>query len=112
MHFHFGTRSMKARRYTALFLTLISASVAADVREFKEPRVEGLRMDRCLSWGEECNEPAAYSWCLENGYTKAIYWEIEDNIGKAQLTKMLKSKAICNKQQCDAFKVIVCYKNA
>lgn len=102
---------MKFRNYTLLLLILMSAGVAADVQEFKEPRVEGLRMDRCLSWGSECNEPAAYSWCLEKGYTKAIYWEIQDNIGKTQPTKMLKSKAICNKSQCDAFKTIVCYSN-
>lgn len=92
-------------------LLFLSAFVSAEVNEYIEPRIEGLRMDRCLTWGKDCDEPAAYNWCLEKGYAKAIYWEIEGNIGKNQPTKMLKSKAICDQSGCDAFKTIVCYKN-
>lgn len=89
----------------------VSPFALASVEEYKEPRTEGLRLDRCLTWGKECDEPAAYRWCFEKGYSKAIYWELEHNIGVSQPTKMLSSKQICNKPGCDAFKVIVCYKN-
>jgi len=95
-----------------LLLSVLAFQASSEVREFKEPRVEGLRMDRCLTWGEECDEPAAYSWCLEKGYSKAIYWELESNVGQRQPTKMLKSKQICNNSGCDAMKVIVCYKSS
>ena len=92
-------------------MLVLSLQAASELKEFKEPRVEGLRMDRCLTWGEECDEPAAYKWCLDKGFSKAIYWELENNIGRTQPTKMLKSKEICNKSVCDAMKLIVCYKS-
>jgi hypothetical protein len=94
----------------SLCLLTLSNMTHAKVSQFDEPRIRGLRMDRCLSWGEECNEPAAYQWCLESGYTKAIYWEIENNIANRQPTRMLSSNQVCDKKNCDAFKLIVCYK--
>ena len=102
---------MKYKITTLTCLLILSLQAASEVKEFKEPKVEGLRMDRCLTWAEECDEPAAYKWCLEKGFSKAIYWELENNIGRTQPTKMLKSKQICNKSVCDAMKVIVCYKS-
>lgn len=102
---------MKYRITSLSILLALSFQVSSQVKEFKEPRVEGLRMDRCLTWGNECDEPAAYKWCLEKGFSKAIYWEIDNNIGQKQPTKMLKSKEICNKPDCDGMKLIVCYKN-
>jgi hypothetical protein len=102
---------MNFRNVILCALLFFSAFASSDVSEYIEPRVEGLRMDRCLTWGKGCDEPAAYKWCLKKGYSKAIYWEIEGNVGQNQPTKMLKSKAICNKPGCDAFKTIVCYKN-
>jgi len=92
------------------FLLTLSSLSFAKVSQFDEPRIRGLRMDRCLSWGEECNEPAAYQWCLEKGYSKAIYWQIESNVADKQPTRMLESDQICNKKRCDAFKLIVCYR--
>ena len=102
---------MKILKLILISSTLISYQVSAKVEEFIEPRVEGLRMDICLSWGDRdtCKKPAAYEWCLQKGYTKAIHWEIETNIGKESPTKLLSSKEICAKKKCDAFKVIVCY---
>ena len=102
---------MKYRMTTIALLLTISTQAAAEVLEYKEPRLEGLRMDRCLTWGEGCGEPAAYKWCLEKGFSKAIYWEVENGIGHKQPTKMLKSKEICNQSVCDAMKLIVCFKN-
>ena len=98
-------------KYLLLSLMAISCHVSAVVEEYLNPRIEGLRMDRCLSWGKDCDEPAAYQWCLRKGYSKAIYWEHDNNIGKGQPTKMLTSKEICDKPGCDAFKTIVCYRN-
>jgi hypothetical protein len=103
---------MKFRVFYITLLALLTFQVSADVKEYFKPRIEGLRVDRCLTWAKDCDEPAAYSWCLEKGYTKAVYWEIEGNIGQSQPTKMLKSKQICDKPNCDAFKTIVCYKNS
>lgn len=103
---------MSFKNFIVWTILSLSAIASAEVNEYIEPRVEGLRMDRCLTWGKDCEEPAAYNWCLQKGYAKAIYWELENNIGQHQPTKMLDSKAICNKPGCDAFKTIVCYKNS
>lgn len=99
------------KKYLFLLL-LLSSFTAAEVNEFIEPRIEGLRVDRCLSWAKDCDEPAAYNWCLGKGFAKAIYWELEHNVGSREPTKMLSSKQICNKSVCDAFKTIVCYKSS
>lgn len=97
----------------SIFLLLLVCSYTiADVSEFIEPRFEGLRVDRCLSWAKDCDEPAAYNWCLGKGYAKAVYWELDHNVGSREPTKMLSSKQICNKSVCDAFKTIVCYKSS
>ena len=63
----------------------------------------------CLGWATKCHEPAAYEWCFKNGYDQVIHWEVESNIGHTSPTKMLESEDICNREDCDAFKVIVCY---
>lgn len=91
-------------------LILFSPLSFSKVEEFIEPRVEGLKMDRCLTWGKTCGKPAANEWCIQHNYTKSIYWEFSSNIDKKQPTKMLLSKGICNAQSCDSFKTIVCYK--
>lgn len=90
----------------------LSANSYSEVAEYTEPRVEGLRMDRCLTWGKACDKQAANHWCIQNRFTKAIYWEIEHNIAEREPTKMLESKQICNHEGCDAFRTIVCYKSS
>ncbi len=102
---------MKLFRVTLTLSLLISCHAAAKVEEFIEPRVEGLRMDVCLSWSKKgsCGKSAAHEWCLQKGYTQVIHWEVDSNVGIKIPTKLLLSKEICNKETCDAFKVIVCY---
>ena len=96
-------------RFLFMVLILFSQYSLSKVEEFVEPRVEGLRMDRCLTWAKQCDKPAANEWCIQHNYTKSIYWEISNNIAEKQPTKMLLSKGICNAPSCDAFKTIVCY---
>jgi hypothetical protein len=100
----------KTLRIIILLLLIVSSALHAEVKEFEPPRIEGLRLDSCLSWGKDCKEPAAHQFCIMNGFNKSIHFEIEENIGKYQPTKMLDSRKICNKEFCDAFKTIFCYK--
>lgn len=98
------------RTIIAAFILLTLSNISrANVEEYIEPRIEGLRVDICLTWGANCHKPAADQWCRDKSYEKAVYWEISENIGREQPTKMLHSKKICNKEFCDAFKTIVCY---
>ena len=107
MHWKYKMKSNLAK---LILLSVFCINVSAEVMEFNEPRVEGLRMDRCLTWGETCDLPAANAWCMKHDFVKAIYWEMDNNIAQNEPTKMLLSKQICNKSGCDGFKVIVCYK--
>ncbi|BCD99593.1 hypothetical protein [Marinagarivorans cellulosilyticus] len=97
-------------KLSIFFVLFISAYSYADVKEYDEPRIRGILMDRCLSWGAECELPAATQWCLEKGYSKAIYWEIESGAGESKMTRMLKSDQLCKSKKCDAFSTIVCYR--
>ena len=91
--------------------SMLSGNALAQVKEFIEPRTNGLRMDRCLNWGKQCNQTAANEWCLQNGFNEAIHWKIDHNIAKQQPTRMLNSQKICASKSCDGFKVIVCYES-
>ena len=89
---------------------LFFTSAYSEVKEYKEPRVDGLRMDHCLHWGKQCGDVAAYQWCHSKKYRKAIYWEEDRKIGDKSPTKTFESKEICSNDTCSGFKTIVCYR--
>ncbi len=92
------------------FILFCPLLAMASVQEFIEPRVEGLRMDACLYWGEDCKQKAADYFCLKNDFSKSIHWRLDIGIGEKEPTKMLVSKKICASDRCSAFSTIVCYK--
>lgn len=96
--------------FSVIILLSLSHYAIADVKEFIEPRVDGYRMDSCLSFSKDCIEPAATQWCKNHGFSKAIYWKTSGDIGHISPTIMLNSKQICRKAYCHAFDTIVCYK--
>ena len=81
------------------------SSVEAKVKEYNYPSIDGYRLDRCLTHGDGCDEPAAMRFCLSKRFDKAIYWEVEKGI---KPTRNIVSKKICHKK-CDSFKTIVCH---
>lgn len=88
--------------------TFQSTILKAQNRTFYKPEHEGYRLDWCLSWASQCGEPAATKWCSLRGYTKAVDWVIESDIGDIQPTKVLSSGEICDQSFCDGFRKIVC----
>ena len=94
------------------FLISISFSAQSDVEEFIQPTIDGIRVDWCLTWGKDCGEPVAYKWCINHGYSKPIYFEVERSIGLTSPTTMLSSRDTCYKEYCGGFRTIVCYKSA
>ena len=34
---------------------------------FREPKIDGTRVDWCLSWGTDCGQPAANEFCRRPG---------------------------------------------
>ena len=96
---------------TTLFLT-VSFSAASDVEEFIQPKIDGVRLDWCLTPGADCGEPVAYKWCISNGYSKPILWEKDKDIGELTPTTMLNSRDTCYSNKCDGFNTIICYRKA
>ena len=79
-----------------------------EVRQFPNPTFKGYRVDICLYWGRECEEPAATAWCKYQGYTRATAWEIDSNIGADSPTWILYDETSCDQPYCDGFLVITC----
>ncbi len=77
-----------------------------------QPRIDGVRLDWCLSYGSDCGEEVAYKWGIDNNYSKLLYWEIDKDIGVNEPTFTLNSRESCFKDSCDSFKTIVCYRSS
>jgi len=95
--------------YVCLLL-LTSSPVFSDVIEYFKPMVNDNRLDWCSSWGKDCGEIVALKWCIKHNYSKPIYWEADNGIGRETPTTMLDSGEICKKSSCSGFRVIVCYR--
>ena len=61
-------------RTLAIALALISASpaFAQNVASFVVENDDGYGVDSCLQSGADCGQPVATSWCVANGYVRAV----------------------------------------
>jgi|GEM_PF-1090971 len=90
-------------------IKVVSKSTPSDKpNTFNNPTYKGYRVDICLTWGSNCQEPAATKFCQEMGYTKAKSWEIAHDIGHITPTYVIGDGKICNQSFCDGFKFIEC----
>lgn len=56
-------------------LTLLSVSRAlGDGAVFLLPTIDGVRVDRCLYFARDCDEPAATAFCRSQGHGRALAW--------------------------------------
>ena len=78
---------------------------------FLYPTVGLVRLDWCYQPGAQCGSPAANAWCVTQGFTRAIDFEPEANVGQRnEPTKVLGTGTICTTSGCDSFKTITCLK--
>ncbi len=75
---------------------------------FFRPMINGYRLDWCRVWAADCGQGAADAFCKNNGYWRAISFEIDDDIGLGDPTYVIGTGQICSEQFCDGFKVISC----
>ena len=75
---------------------------------FSYPTIDGYRLDRCRTWGTDCEEGAANAFCRSKGFRRAKSWEIDYDIGERTPTKIIGTGQICKESFCDGFKSIVC----
>ncbi len=88
-----------------LILPIMSVANAQQARRFKNPDYNGVRIDWCLTWAQNCGKPAADHFCRLMGYRHSNNFGIAHDIG---YTRVLKTNQICNKPFCDGFSYIDC----
>ena len=71
---------------------------------FVDPSLKGQRVDRCLYYARECNEPAALAWCQQHGFARMTRWEWV----YIHPTYTLGDRKTCLAQGCAGFSTIVC----
>jgi hypothetical protein len=86
-----------ARAFTA-------ATTGATGHVFTNPTLRGVRIDRCLYYERECNEPAAFAWCQRFGYSRLVKWAWV----YTSSTTTLGDGGACKHEKCGAFSTITC----
>ena len=78
---------------------------------FLTPKIDGYRLDWCLfPGGQQCGEPAATALCQTHGFAHAFTWQIDENIGGKQPTKIIGTGQVCRQDLCDGFSLVQCTK--
>lgn len=72
---------------------------------FREPRINGFRLDWCYSWGKECGQPTADEFCRRQGFKSALRFEQVRGVGP---TQVISTGEICSVPACAAFLYITC----
>jgi hypothetical protein len=89
--------------YTDMARAFAFAAGGHAMQTFVNPTFGGERVDRCLNYARDCNEPAARAWCQRFGYSRIAKWEWVNT----QHTVTLGDRKSCT-GTCGAFTTIVC----
>jgi hypothetical protein len=92
----------------ALVLAMSASGASAAEVYIGLPHVGAYRVDICYEWGMQCSGEAADMWCKSQGYTRALEWEIDHDIGAQNPTMVIGSGQVCNEAHCDGYFSISC----
>lgn len=81
-----------------------TAIACANERRFDEPQISGRAVDRCLSWGDHCEQPAADYFCRLNGYARATRFRVAN----MRPTMVAGDGKVCDEGYCQGFTTITC----
>ncbi|MGL5743089.1 MAG: hypothetical protein ACRCXC_11420 [Legionella sp.] len=76
-------------------------------KRFADPRFNDYRVDWCYDQKHGCGSRAAHSFCNRMGFMQAKSFIKETQVSA---TKTIGSQELCFWNQCNAFKMIVCYR--
>lgn len=76
-------------------------------KQFADPRYNDYRVDWCYKQNKDCGARAANSFCSRMGFMQAKHFIKETQVSA---TKSIGSQELCFGNQCNAFKMIVCYR--
>lgn len=89
------------------FITCVRPEPEDEV--FRAPRIRGgYRLDWCLRWAADCGRPAADEFCRRRGFRRAGDFEMDEDIGHRDPTRIITSGRVCNQRFCDGFRYIRC----
>ena len=86
----------------------IKLASSSNTKTFRYPTINGYRLDWCRKWAQDCGKGAADAFCKRIGFTKAISFEEDYDIGAKSPTYVIDDGKICNQSFCDGFKYITC----
>ena len=98
---------MRALLLVAIVLLNFGGSASAETRTFPRPRIDGMRLDWCLTWARDCGRPAANAFCERRGFEAAMDFSNEPNVGVREPTRLITGQ-ICNGDFCNGFGFIAC----
>jgi hypothetical protein len=74
-------------------------------KRFPNPTVNGMRVDLCLHWAQQCGKPAADAFCRLSGYGGSSAHQV---VHDRPPTYVIGDKKVCNQGFCDGFSSITC----
>ena len=102
----------KTGRYLIFFAVMLataalSASRPASAAEarYNNPKVKGIALDNCQSWGQNCGRAAADAYCRSKGYRRALRYRVKQN---APPTRVIGDSRVCNAPGCDRIDWVAC----
>lgn len=87
---------------------LTGNSIPSSGEAFRFPVHKDYRLNFCFSNREDCGAPAANAWCEAQGFSKALSWKKEANVGAIFPTVLIGTEDVCDKYLCDGFEEISC----
>ena len=91
----------------ALVVIAFSTSAYAELRTFRQPRMNGMRLDWCLTWATDGGKPAADAFCEARGFEGAMSFTNEPNVGSYEPTRLITGQ-VCRESFCNGFGQITC----
>lgn len=73
--------------------------------EFDAPMVDGVALDICREWGNNCNKPAADLFCQRQNFVESETFQIAND---QPPTRIITSGKLCEEKSCDRFSWIKC----
>lgn len=102
---HTSLRRAGALVASCIGLLTFTPSVQALEGTFSRPTYKGLaRLDNCYSWGRECGQRAADTYCRVQGYERAVRFTTEH----VRPTRIAVDGRVCDGSFCVAFATITC----
>lgn len=84
---------------------VITCVACPQTQVFAPPMLEGYAVDICLTWAENCGQPAADAFCAVGGYATAAAYEYQYD---SPPTRIISTGEICDEDYCTRFASITC----